>query len=271
MDLSNENIIHVKKDEIEYIQFKKLLEYPEIEHCFTLRKNLNFRVKEVEKIDIINNYKKLCDVLNLNYKNVIRPEQTHSKNVKNVENLNEHPSINEENYKDTDGVITNKKDIILATTSADCINLLLFDPARKVIASVHSGWKGTFNKIIVNTINKMQEIYKVDPKNIICCICPSIRKCCFEVQSDLQKPCYDIFKNEERINEIINPIGIIDGREKWKIDTVLINKIELLKLGVKQENIIDSNICSCCNKEYMYSLRGDGKIVGLNAAIISLK
>ena len=35
-DLSNENVIHIKKDELEYIQFKKLLEYKNIEHCFTL-------------------------------------------------------------------------------------------------------------------------------------------------------------------------------------------------------------------------------------------
>ena len=30
MDLSNENIIHIKKDNVEYIQFRKLLEYKNI-------------------------------------------------------------------------------------------------------------------------------------------------------------------------------------------------------------------------------------------------
>ena len=30
-DLSNENIVHIKKDGVEYIQFKRLLEYPEIQ------------------------------------------------------------------------------------------------------------------------------------------------------------------------------------------------------------------------------------------------
>ena len=42
-NLSNENIIHIKHGEIEYIQFKKLLEYKEkIKHCFTLKK-LDFK------------------------------------------------------------------------------------------------------------------------------------------------------------------------------------------------------------------------------------
>lgn len=42
-DLSNEKIVHQKCGETQYIQFRKLLEYPEIEHCFTLRKGLDFK------------------------------------------------------------------------------------------------------------------------------------------------------------------------------------------------------------------------------------
>ena len=42
-----ENIVYQNKDGIEYIQFKKLLEYPEITHCYTMRNNneLNFQIK----------------------------------------------------------------------------------------------------------------------------------------------------------------------------------------------------------------------------------
>ena len=53
MDLSNENIIHVKKDGLEYIQFRKLLEYKNIVHCFTLKpmdfaSNATYKDKEEE-------------------------------------------------------------------------------------------------------------------------------------------------------------------------------------------------------------------------------
>jgi hypothetical protein len=38
MDLSNENIIHVKDGDIEYIQFKRLLEYKDkLVHAYTLK------------------------------------------------------------------------------------------------------------------------------------------------------------------------------------------------------------------------------------------
>ena len=44
MKLSNENIIHTKNDEVEYIQFRKLLEYSDIiTHAFSIGKDVNFR------------------------------------------------------------------------------------------------------------------------------------------------------------------------------------------------------------------------------------
>ena len=56
-DLSNENIIHVKKDGIQYIQFKRLLEYKDkLCHCYTF-KELYFKHKTNDDID----YKKIWD------------------------------------------------------------------------------------------------------------------------------------------------------------------------------------------------------------------
>ena len=46
---------------------------------------------------------------------------------------------------------------------------------------------------------------------------------------------------------------------KWHIDTVEINKIILQRAGLKPENIIDSGICSVCNKEIIHSYRAEGK------------
>ena len=58
--------------------------------------------------------------------------------------------------------------------------------------------------------------------------------------------------------------------EKWNIDTVLINKIMLQKLGLKQENIIDSGICSVCNSDMIHSYRVEKKGYGLNTVIIEM-
>ena len=44
-----ENIIYRNNEGIEYIQFKRLLEYPEVTHCYTMRSNnqLNFQIKNI--------------------------------------------------------------------------------------------------------------------------------------------------------------------------------------------------------------------------------
>lgn len=50
MELSNENIIHVKNGNTEYIQFKKLLQYNNvITHAFSIGKNVNFRSVKTNK------------------------------------------------------------------------------------------------------------------------------------------------------------------------------------------------------------------------------
>lgn len=37
-DLSNETVVHIKKESIEYLQFRKLLQYEnKVEHLYTLR------------------------------------------------------------------------------------------------------------------------------------------------------------------------------------------------------------------------------------------
>ena len=44
MELSNDSVIHIKNGDIEYLQFRKLLEYSDIiSHCYSLGTNVNFR------------------------------------------------------------------------------------------------------------------------------------------------------------------------------------------------------------------------------------
>lgn len=258
-----ENIVYQNKDGIEYIQFKKLLEYPEITHCYTMKSNnqLNFQIRNRDFFNQSCN--KIYKCLELKNPLVVRPYQTHTDNVKVVRKI--------EKLEDTDGIITNKKEIALITTSADCISLLLYDPVKKAIGSIHSGWKGTLKGIIVKAIEKMKNEYKSNPEDIICCICPSIRQCCFEVDEDVKDLFYNKYKDLKNIDEIIKLGDKKEDKQKYYIDTVKIN-IELLKnMGLKEENIIDSNICTMCHSKEFHSYRADGKDFGVNGAIIAIK
>ena len=241
MDLSNENIIHVKDGDIEYIQFKRLLEYKDkLVHAYTLKPlDLRNKTKDDE------NYIKICNSLGIDNNNVIQPTQTHTNNVDVVTG-----DSNSSDFQDVDGLITNIKNKVLSAVFADCNSLLLYDPVKNVIGNIHSGWRGTVAKIGEVAINKMVETYGCSPSDIICCIGPSIRQCHFEVEDDVASECRNIFSYTNRIDEII--------------------KNMLIECGLKPENIIDCKICTLCNRELLHSYRDKKSEAGRNASIMCL-
>lgn len=256
-DLSNENVVHVKKNGIQYLQFKRLLEYNDkLKHCFTL-KNLNFRDKKADD----ENYKKICEALDLDYKNIVAPKQTHTNVVKIVDKDN----ISAD-FEEVDGLITNEKNKALALKFADCTAILLYDPVKNVIGDIHSGWRGTVNKIGKIAVEKMIKEQGCNPQNIICCIAPTIRKCHFQVEEDVKDLFMDAFNDES----IVKKDKVISGKQKYYIDSVTANIKMLKECGLKEENIIDSGICTVCNSELFHSYRAEKENAGRNVAIMCM-
>ena len=276
-DLSNENIIQFEKNGVSYLQFRKLNEYNKyIRHAYSLGKELNYKTRagnrnlsenEIEKAILA--YEKLCKNIDIEPINIVKANQKHTANVKVVrKKINKDKmDLFEEYYKETDGLVTNTPNLALTTTSADCISLLFYDPVKNVIANTHSGWRGTVQKISVNTVRKMSEEFQCEPKDIICCICPSIRKCHFEVDEDVKDIFEKEFPNLMQMKEIVEKN---EKTNKWHIDTVLINKLILEEEGLRPENIIDSKICTMCNSTLLHSARAEKPNYGLNTAIIEI-
>lgn len=282
------NYIIKKNGDISYLQFTKLLEYEDIiQHAISLKpidigNNETFPIEtSFEKMSVgahcmcptqqhaLNDYKKLCNALNLDYKNIYRPFQTHTDVVKAV--CNEKAGIFTEDFKDVDALITNKKNKILSISVADCIDLLFFDKVKKVIANTHSGWQGTYKLISKKTVENMVDNYGSNVKDIICCIGPSIRKCHFEVDKELAEKFYEKFNYLDNIDDIITNVNLDSNKQKYNIDTVLINTTTLLQMGLKQENIIDCGLCTVCNSDKFHSYRVDKELSGRNTGIICLK
>ncbi len=276
MDLSNENVVHIKKDGFEYLQFRRLLKYSDIiSHAYCLGLDRNFRtgrangekISENEYLKAISDYKGFCKCVNLDYKNIVKTNQSHTDNIEIIKKKINVNAPDLDIYQKTDGLITDKKNLVLSTTNADCILLILFDPVKKVIANVHSGWRGTLKKISLKAVEKMQKEYNCKAEDIICCMCPSIRKCHFEVNREVYELFYNEFKNLKQLCDIIESDS---NKDKWYIDTIAINRVILENAGLLENNIIDSKLCSVCNKEYMHSFRVEKEDYGLSTAIVSL-
>ena len=203
----NEIIKVVDNGKIEYIQFKKLLNYKNINHAYILKSyDMNFRVGKdfrlIEKVK--NNLKIVSDNLGFDYNTIIRPDYNHSNNVSIVDQVVDGPELKGERFINTDALITDKKKITIMSTNADCNLLLMYDPVKDVIANVHAGWRGTFDRIVENAVKCMISDFGCDPENIEVYFSPSIRKCHFEVEDDVKNICEEKFSYTGQINEIIS-------------------------------------------------------------------
>ncbi|MEG2460087.1 MAG: peptidoglycan editing factor PgeF, partial [Clostridia bacterium] len=272
-------IVHKSKSNIEFIQFKKLLEYKEIEHAFFLRhggkskdiySTLNFRVRGKDKAEnVYENLNKICNVLNLERKKVVKGLQAHTDRNICIDINNYKEYIFEKNSEEEfDGMITNEKKIPLIITTADCTPIIFLDPVNKCIANVHSGWKGTVKQIYLKTCKLMNEKYNTNYKDIICCIGPCIRKCCWTTKDRdlIENQILSIWPNEKKYIQKVDEI--------YHVDFINCIKEDLIKLGLKSENILDANICTCCNNEDFFSFRKttmkEEKDYGTQASIVQI-
>ena len=90
MDLSNKNVIHIKKNGIEYLQFRKLLEYSDIiKHAYSLGIDKNFRTARANKENLpkeelekaLKDYENLGSAVGIDIKSMAKPNQNHTDNV----------------------------------------------------------------------------------------------------------------------------------------------------------------------------------------------
>lgn len=250
-------------DKTKIISFDRLSDQ-NIINGFTL-KPYNFRRGFASDEEIEDNILRLEDTFKYTFAIRKQPTQTHTNNVRviNANNLNS-------DFPDVDGLITNLKGVLLTSVLADCQGILLYDDVKKVIGSIHSGWKGTLNRIGSNAIKLMIDEYGCNVEDIQVYMTPSILKCCFEVEDDVKSQFVEGFK-DININDFITIGDMVDGKQKYFIDTVGINKKVLMDMGIKEDNITTPTQCTKCNNKIMHSHRGDGDQSGRNLAFICIK
>ena len=73
----------------------------------------------------------------------------------------------------------------------------MYDPNKKIIGCIHSGWKGALNGIIKNTIKKFDELNS-NRNDIIAVIGPCIKNENYEVENDFLKK----FTSKNKKNEV---------------------------------------------------------------------
>lgn len=160
-----------------------------------------------------------------------------------------------------DSLVSTEAGVVLMTLHADCMPILLCDPVRRVVATVHAGWRGTVADVAGATVRTMVDDCGARGDQILAYLGPAIGGCCYEVGVDVR----DAWSGASGDADALTEAG-----ERWRFDLVLANRSLLERTGVISSNIADSGICTRCNGDEWFSHRGQGPATGRYAAFITL-
>lgn len=279
---SDDVIIHFKENGIEYLKFRALEKYNDkIEHLITLRHGgksefpvdtLNFRtIGNDKKENVVYNLEKTLKNMSIDKNNVYIASQHHTDDVLVLDSSNKE-KYKFENYNGEfyDAYVTDQKNIATLVRTADCNPIIVYDTKNNVYANIHSGWKGTIKRVYIRAIEKLQENYGSNLEDLIVCIGPSIRKCCFSSEEE-----EFLEKFKEVFDEKMDYVQYEENGKRFHIDLIKIITTDLINFGIKKENINVANICTCCNHEDFFSFRyatmKKYDDYGLMATLVNLK
>ena len=230
-----------------------------IDHCFFSRlggnskglyKSLNCGKGSFDSQKNINkNLENISEYYELPNHNIITLHQTHSNQSKILKN-----KPDKEKYM-YDGVVTNKKNLILSILTADCAPILFYDPKKKIIGACHAGWKGALSGIIENTLKNMTHLGSKS-EDIKCAIGPCIGEKSYYVRKDFYKT---FILNNKKNGQFFFKVS--SDRYLFSLKDFIINKLKLLKISdicainidtFAEETLCFSNRRSILKKENDY-------------------
>jgi len=226
--------------------------------AFSTRRHGNMSLYHGITSEALNNRRDFLSSLGIDYRDLVCPRQIHKDNVRYIteEDKGSGASAYGGSIADTDGFITDKKNVPLAVFTADCLSVFLYDQKTPAIGLVHAGWRSSKDNIVIKAIKLMQEKFNSDPKELYAGFGSSIRGCCYEVSPE--------FRNHFSS-------CLTEKNNHLYLDLADINKRQLIASGLKEANIFPPQACTFCNNDEFFSFRKEGESCGRMMSVIMLK
>ncbi|MBR6874917.1 MAG: laccase domain-containing protein [Bacteroidales bacterium] len=196
---------------------------------------------------------------------VVQGHQVHGVRVAVVDR----PDLTREDLEGVDALVTALPDCAIGVRTADCVPILLYDPECRVVAAVHSGWKGTVQRISQKTLFLMKQEFGCCPENIRAALGPAIGPASFQVGEEVVQ----FFKEQNfPLDEIwsfrpgFSSVPMVDGHH---IDLFKANRWLLEEAGVPAACIQVAGIDSYTDPAF-YSARNEGMDCGRTISSIKL-
>lgn len=185
-----------------------------------------------------------------------------------------------------DALITRECGVLLCVQTADCIPILLADTRHRAVAAIHSGWRGTVQRIVEKTLGCMQMEFGTRPADVIAAIGPGIARCCYEVGHEVVKefaakfpdardwfdgPFDALADGDHDSNWLpwltMKPPGHAPPAPRIQFDLEAANRAILAGAGVPRTRIFSSGYCTRCRTDLFFSYRHERATGRMMAAI----
>lgn len=184
------------------------------------------------------------------------PRQVHGGRV----HLVSEPPASDDAPPEADALITNRTDVFLGLTFADCMPVLFFDPIHRAVGVAHGGRRGLAAGILRNTARAMTEAFGTDPATLQAAIGPHIGVCCYEVGREVA----DAFRDAPRAIRA-------DEEGRTFLNLLRVARRQLDDAGLNPDHVNISAPCTSCFVETYFSHRAEGGRTGRFAAVVGLE
>jgi len=160
--------------------------------------------------------------------------------------------------EEADAIVSSAPGVAACVSVADCVPVLLADPATGAVAAVHAGWRGTVARAAEEGVRALVRETGAPAERLLASIGPSIGPCCYEVSADVA----------DRFAAGIGP-SVVRRGATLRVDLWGANVAVLREAGVRERSVEVLGRCTSCERELFYSHRRDAGRTGRHLAFVA--
>ncbi len=193
------------------------------------------------------------------YGRLVNPHQVHGDDVAVVDcgEPGALAAIQAQVKEGVDAVVCTAADVPVMLCFADCVPVVLVDPAGRGFAIAHSGWRGTIARIGEKTARELAAAVGCEPGELLAYVGPHIGAADYEVSAEL-------------LERFVAEFGVGCDVGDNHLDLGFCVREALLSAGIAPENIAVCEDSTAGNTHRFFSYRAEGGKCGRHAAVAVL-
>ncbi len=149
-----------------------------------------------------------------------------------------------------DAIVTSSRGVALGVLAADCVPIVLADPAAGQLAVVHAGWRGVAQGVLRSAVGTFP-----NPSEVRAAVGPAIGPDHYEVGEDVAAAV-----------SAVAPGGAVTTRSRSRLLLDLPATVSTILDALGVRSIEREEVCTACERDRFFSHRRDG-VTGRQAVV----